>query len=157
MDAVLNPPGSSAAIAEPDFDPIVNNPKTDIPTVASTKRLRSGVGYCQRCKSFTSSKRPHTAADCDANIAKRAAGRRSPKAHRKVRMTPKRLQNMQKLAQLAAVGAILAPKVERLKKTIKGKAYSKNKRLVNSVNSNLTITDKRLNKKIQTMARSIGL
>ena len=150
MDAVLNPPGSSAAIAEPDFDPIVNNPKTDVPTAAPVKRLRSGVGYCQRCKSFTSSKRPHTAADCDANIAKRAAGRRSP-------MTPKRLQNMKKLAQLAAVGAILAPKIERLKKTIKGKSYSKNKRLVNSVESSLKVTDKSLNKKIQTMARSIGL
>lgn len=72
-------------------------------------------------------------------------------------MTPKRLQNMKKLAQLAAVGAILAPKVERLKKTIKGKSYSKNKRLVNSVESNLKVTDKSLNKKIQTMARSIGL
>ena len=157
MDAVLNPPGSSAAIAEPDLDPIVNNPTIDAPTTASVKRLRSGVGYCQRCKSFTSSKRPHTAADCDANIAKRAAGRRSPKTRRKVRITPKRLQNMKKLAQLAAIGAILAPKVERLRKIIKGKSYSKNKRLVNSVESNLKVTDKSLNEKIHTMARSIGL
>ena len=44
MDAVLNPPGSSAAIAEPDLDPIVNNPTVDAPTTASVKRLRSGVG-----------------------------------------------------------------------------------------------------------------
>lgn len=159
MDAVLDAPAGTVntVVAAPDSDPIVNAPSMAAVAAPAVKRVRGGVGYCARCKSFTSSKRPHTAAECDANIAKRAAGRHAPKVHRKVRMTPKRIQNLRKITQLAAIGELLGSKVNRLKRMAKSKTMSKNKRVARAICNSVNIPEKSLNKKIRSLARSVGL
>lgn len=159
MDAVLDAPSgaTNVIVAPPETDPILTGPATAAVATPVIKKVRSGAGYCSRCKSFISAKREHTAAECDANIAKRAAGRHSPKTRRKIRMTPRRIQNMRKLAKLAAIGEILSGKVERLKRMANSKSMRKNKRTARAICNSVSIPEKSLNKKIRTLSRSVGL
>ena len=72
-------------------------------------------------------------------------------------MTPRRIQNMRKLAKLAAVGEILSGKVERLKRMANSKSMRKNKRAARAICNSVSIPEKSLNKKIRTLSRSVGL
>ena len=135
IDDAMVPP-SAVAVAEP-----------------APKKSRGGAGYCETCKCFISLKKPHTSADCSANIARREAARHAPKngKRKKYRMTPKRVSRLNELMDFAALGLLIAPKLNSLKKKLSGKKGTKS--LINA----FTIPSGALAKKSSSLSHSVGL
>jgi len=146
MDAVLQGP------VEDTIDDAMMPPAAVAVAVPAPKKSKGGAGYCETCKCFISLKKPHTSADCSANIARREASRHAPKSGKKrYRMTPKRASKLNQLMEFAALGLLIAPKLNSIKKRLIGKKGTKS--LVNT----LSIPSGALSKKSNSLSRSIGL
>lgn len=147
MDAVLQGP------VEDTIDDAMMPPAAVAVAVPAPKKSKGGAGYCETCKCFISLKKPHTSADCSANIARREAARHAPKSGRskRYRMTPKRAAKLNQLMEFAALGLLIAPKLNSIKKRLTGKKGTKS--LVNT----LSIPTGALSKKSSSLSRSIGL
>lgn len=115
--------------------------------VAST--VSSKPGWCSVCKCFISQKKPHSQAECDANILKRK--NRAPSSKKRIRLTGKRIKKLDALIAKAAWCDQVSGKIARL---IKG---SKKKINTSSLKKAVAISTKGNSKKIKSFYRSLGL
>lgn len=120
-DATMSDPLVPRSVAAQPLVPKSLAPEPNIVPVRNNNR----VLRCTRCLTFIKKGAAHSKADCDARIARKAAGRGARKAGggrpRKFRMTPKRHAALVKAVTQATMGQSAFKAVKSVEKWLKKK------------------------------------